>query len=208
MQVASPVRVSATPQQQPQQPPTQENPPSSLPHNNLPKASHRLLQQGAHLAAVTTDPDQRGTLPPPLRRSRSRRRHSRAHSRSQKRRQKQRQQSSPSGQRRSRRHTKHRKSRTPRRSSRDSAKQSRRQSRKQRSSPSKPRTLSMDSRPRSRSPPAVVLRSYSAIHGRPRSLPQQDERQNRWHYRADIPTWFGNSPIRFWLQELRRLATN
>ena len=115
------------------------------------------------------------------RRSHSRRRrYSRAHSRSQERRRKQRQQSSPSEQRRSKRHAKHRKSRTPRRSSRDSTKQSRRQSRKHRSSPSKHRALRMDSRPRSLSPPPVVLRGCSAVHGRPPSLPR--ERQNRWHY--------------------------
>ena len=38
----------------------------------------------------------------------------------------------------------------------------------------------MDSRPRSLSPPPVVLRGCSAVHGRPPSLPR--ERQNRWHY--------------------------
>ena len=190
MQVASPAPVSATPQQQPattqqppQQPPTQDIPPPQPAPQQPAQGVAPAPATGGTSAAVTTDPDQRGTLPPPLRRSRShRRRHSRAHSRSQERRRKQRQQSSPSGQRRSKRHAKHRKSRTPRRSSRDSTKQSRRQSRKHRSSPSKPRALSMDSRPRSRSPPAVVLRSYSAVHGRPRSLPQREERQNRWHY--------------------------
>ena len=193
MQVASPAPVSATPQQQPtptQQPPQQPPTQDILPPHPAPQQPAQGVAPapatGGTSAAVTADPDQRGTLPPPLRRSRSHRRcHSRAHSRSQERRRKQRQQSSPSGQRRSKRHAKHRKSRTPRRSSRDSTKQSRRQSRKHRSSPSKPRALSMDSRPRSRSPPAVVLRSYSAVHGRPRSLPQREERQNRWHYRAD-----------------------
>ena len=165
MQVASPVPVSATPQQPTTASNSRKPPPAACPTTTCrAQGVAPAPAAGSTSAAVTTDLD---------------------HSRSQKHRRKQRQQSSPSGQRRSRRQTKHRKSRTPRRSSRDSAKQSRRQSRKQRSSLSKPRALSMDSRLWNRSPPAVVLRSHSAIHGRPRSLPQQDERQNRWHNRAD-----------------------
>ena len=101
MQTASPAPVSATPPQQP--PITPQQPQQPQPQANLPPQPAQLQPTqgaapapvtGGTSAAVTGDPDQRGTLPRPHRRSHSRRRrHSRDRSRSQERRRKQRQQS-------------------------------------------------------------------------------------------------------------------